>query len=107
MSEYIPDVADEEFAAELLGTHLLVGITRLDQAGQVLEKQQFHGMVVRASVSEGVTLRDSQGREHWVPLRRDAFEPAEPGEYRLRSTGEVVKNPTWLSTWTVHPPERH
>jgi hypothetical protein len=105
--EYVPSAADEEFAAELLGTHLLVGVTHVDHGGRVLDQQQFHGTVIRASVSGGVTLRDPQGGEHWVPLIRDAFQPAEPGEYRLRSTGEVVKNPTWLSTWTVHPPERH
>src|SRR5690242_12211924 len=107
MSEYIPTAADEEFAAELVGTHLLVGVTHVDQAGHVVEQKQFHGTVIRASVREGVILLDQQGREHWVPLMRDAFQPADPGEYRLRSTGEVVTNPTWLTTWTVHPPDRH
>ena len=90
-----------EFAAELIGTHLLVGVTTVDHAGNVIEKRQFHGKVVRASVSEGVTLGDGNGAEHWVPLDREAFEPGEPGMYRLRSTGEVVANPTWLATWTV------
>jgi hypothetical protein len=107
VGEYIPTAVDEDFAAELLGTHLLVGVTHVDHAGHVLEQQQFHGTVIRASISEGVILLDPEGREHWVPLCRDAFRPAEPGEYRLRSTGEVVKNPTWLSTWTVRPPNRH
>jgi hypothetical protein len=107
VSKYIPTPADEEFAAELLGTHLLVGVTNVDHAGRVLDQRQFHGTVVRASVSEGVIVRDSAGHEHWVPLARDAFRPADPGEYRLRSTGEVVNDVTWLSTWTVHPPDRH
>jgi hypothetical protein len=101
------DGSDEEFAAELIGTHLLVGLTNVDHAGNVIDKRQFHGKVVRASVAEGVTLLDSEGQEHWVPLRRDAFEPAEPGEYHLRSTGEVVVDPTWLTRWTVYPPDRH
>jgi hypothetical protein len=73
----------------------------------VLEQRQFHGTVVRASVRDGVIVLDPDGREHWVPLCRDAFRPADPGEYRLRSTGEVVKDVAWLSTWTVHPPDRH
>jgi len=101
------DVSDEEFAAELVGTHVLVGLTHMDRAGNVLRKEQFHGKVVRASVKEGVILVDAEGQERWVPLDREAFEPAEPGEYRLRSTGEVVVDPTWLTTWTVHPPEHH
>jgi hypothetical protein len=98
---------DERFAAELLGTHVLAGVTTLDQVGKVVNQRQFHGIVVRATAADGVTLKDAEGREHWIPLHRDAFEPADPGEYRLRSTGEVVVNPTWLTTWTVHPPDQH
>lgn len=101
------DQSDEQFAAELLGTHVLVGVTTVDRAGKVVSQRQFHGKVVKASADNGVTLLDPQGQEHWVPLSRDAFEPAEPGEYRLRSTGEVVIDPGWLTTWTVHPPDRH
>ena len=96
---------DEDFAAELLGTYVLVGVTEVDHAGRVLAQRQFHGRVVRASAKEGVILVDREGREHWIPLHRDAYEPAEPGEYRLRSTGEVVVDPTWLTTWTVYPPD--
>jgi hypothetical protein len=99
--------SDEDFAAELVGTHVLVGVTEVDHAGTVLRQRQFHGRVLRASATEGVILLDPEGREHWVPLHRDAYEPAEPGEYRLRSTGEVVVDPTWLTTWTVHPRDRH
>jgi hypothetical protein len=101
------DRSDDDFAAELIGTHLLVGLTHVDHAGNVLSKEQFHGKVIRASVEEGVILVDADGREHWVPLDREAFRPADPGEYRLRSTGEVVVDPTWLATWTVRPPDRH
>ena len=101
------DGSDEGFAAELIGTHVLVGLTDVDHAGNVIEKRQFHGKVVRASAEKGVILVDGNGEEHWVPLQRDAFTPAEPGHYRLRSTGEVVVDPTWLATWTVYPPDRH
>jgi hypothetical protein len=97
----------DEFAAELLGTYVLAGVTTVDHAGNILERRQFHGMVVRASVAEGVIVADAEGLEHWLPLDRSAFRPADPGHYRLRSTGEVVVDPAWLTTWTVHPPERH
>jgi hypothetical protein len=29
---------------------------------------------------------------------------AEPGSYRVRQTGEVVENPDFIATWTVHQP---
>ena len=101
------DRSNEEFAAELVGTHLLVGLTHLDHAGNVERLEQFHGKVVRASVDEGVVLVDADGNERWLPLDREAFRPAEPGEYQLRSTGEIVLDPAWLTTWTVSPPKRH
>jgi hypothetical protein len=101
------DGSDQDFAAELVGTHLLVGLTHLDHAGNVVRKEQFHGIVIRASVEEGVILVDADGQELTVPLNREAFRPADPGEYRLRSTGEVVIDPAWLATWTVRPPDRH
>jgi hypothetical protein len=103
----VGDQSDELFAAELLGTDVLVGVTLVDHAGRVTERRQFHGKVVRASVQDGVTLIDADGDEHWLPLNREAYEPAEPGEYELRSTGQVVVDPTWLTKWIVSPPPRH
>jgi hypothetical protein len=101
------DQSDDLFAAELLGTDVLAGVTVVDHAGRVTERRQFHARVVGASVEDGVTLVDAEGEEHWLPLERDAYEPAEPGEYELRSTGEVVVDPTWLTKWIVNPPKRH
>src|SRR5688572_17071982 len=97
------DLSDESFAAELLGTDVLVGVTMVDHAGRVTERRQFLATVVRASVDDGVTLVDTAGDEHWLPLDREAYEPAEPGEYELRSSGQVVVDPTWLTKWIVSP----
>lgn len=101
------DQSDDQFAAELLGTDVLAGVTMVDHAGKVTERRQFHGRVVEASVKDGVTLVDSEGGEHWLPLDPEAYEPAEPGEYELRSTGQIVVDPTWVTKWIVNPPKRH
>ncbi|MFX0060574.1 MAG: hypothetical protein ACFFC7_00125 [Candidatus Hermodarchaeota archaeon] len=39
-----------------------------------------------------------------LPPDLSAFQKAEPGDYRLRSTGEVVINPDFTVLWTVQPP---
>ena len=101
------DRSDDQFAAELLGTDVLVGVTMVDHAGRVKERRQFYGQVVQASAADGVTVVDTEGGEHWLPFERDAYEPAEPGEYELRSTGQIVVDPTWLTKWIVTPPKRH
>jgi len=67
----------------------------------------FHGRVARASTAEGVILQTASGEEIWLPPDFDSYHPADPGEYRLRSTGEVVVNPDYTATWTVWPPDRH
>ena len=91
--------SDDRFAAELLGTHVLAGVADVDRSGNVVARRQFHGRVIRASVDQGVTVVDAEGKEHWLPL--------EPGEYQLRSTGEIVVDPTWLTRWTVQQPSLH
>ena len=98
---------DEEEAKAIIGKHLLVGVTRRNRNEEVTGVEQFHGEIIRASREEGIILRLSgSGEERWVPPDLSRLEQADPGEYRLKSTGEVVVNPDFLSTWTVYPPER-
>ena len=50
----------EKFAAELIGTSVLVGVTHVDHAGKVLRQSQFHGTVLSASVLDGVIRSATQ-----------------------------------------------
>src|SRR4051794_7316518 len=84
----------------LLGKRLLVGITIRDAAGAIVRRQQFCGPVTE--VVDGVVVVDHDGGETLLPAEPDAYEPAQPGTYRLASGGEVV-DPDFLSTWDVLP----
>ncbi|HET9834258.1 MAG TPA: hypothetical protein VFP91_21190 [Vicinamibacterales bacterium] len=101
------DDFDLSTGPELLGAHVLVGITRIDHAGRVVEQSQFHGTVVRATAADGVVIVNAAGKELTLPPDSRAFEPAEPGEYSLRSSDEVVVDPDYLSRWVIRPPNRH
>lgn len=93
-----------KLAAELIGKRVLVGITDLAQDGTVLGKRQFHGDAIRADRRVGIALRlggARAGEEIVLPPDTSAFQPAAPGEYRLRDTGEVVRNPDFLTTWSI------
>ena len=97
---------DDDIAAELIGRHVLVGITYVDEADQVLEQKQVHGVVVRANRQEGIVFRlEPSGKEFTLPPFTGGFERAAPGEYRLRSTGEIVVDPDYTSTWSVKRPK--
>jgi hypothetical protein len=40
----------------------------------------------------------------WLPPDTRAFQKASPGEYRLKSTGEVVADPDYTAMWTLRSP---
>lgn len=104
MDDGAPEWSDD-FAEKLLGSVVLVGITRRSVSGDTLE--QFYGTVVRAG-AEGIDLTLSgsrSGENFFLPPHPQAFLPAQPGSYRLRDTGEVVENPDFTTTWTVEPGE--
>jgi hypothetical protein len=94
-------------AAEIyLGKYILVGVTYVDAAGQVEESVQMHGMVESAS-QEGIVLSlmgERQGQSWTMPADPSAITPAQPGQYQLPETGEVVENPDFICTWMVQKP---
>lgn len=100
-----PPAWDDAKAAKLVGATVLIGITRLDAAGA--EQEQMFGVIRSANGRDGfeVALKGTRaGETYWLPPDLRNIDPAAPGEYRLRSTGEVVTNPDYTTTWTIHPP---
>ena len=85
---------------DLQGKVIVVGITRCDHNDQVVDQQQLAGEFVHMD-DDAVYLRLANGEIFTLPPDISGFKPATPGEYRLRSTGEVVSNPDYIATWTV------
>lgn len=99
---------DPNKAKELIGKYILVGITYLDSNGELESQQQLHGSIKNASENEGILIQLSGAYEgeNWnMPPDTGSISEAEPGEYNLKSTGEVVTNPDFLCTWEVHRPK--
>lgn len=84
----------------LLGKVMLVGITYSDSDGNIKERKQFWGTVKSADKSK-ILIEQKNGEILSLPPDLEAVEPAPEGEYRLHSTGEVVVNPDFLSTWIL------
>src|SRR5262249_7651833 len=102
-----PPPWDEDFAAQLIGKPLLIGVTYADAGGSPLEKVQFHGIVVEADPARGITIScqgDNIGRKFNLPPDLRSISPAKPGDYRLRSTGEVLVDPDYTTSWTMRSP---
>jgi len=98
----LPDF-DEALAAAVIGKSVLVGLTYVNRDNETTGVEQFHGEVVRANSQAGIVLRLSGGgAEFALPPDFSHVEPAPPGDYRLRSSAEVVKNPNFLCTYVIH-----
>jgi hypothetical protein len=93
---------------ELVGKSLLVGITTQDPRGNVLGQKQVHGRITAADPAHGLVIElagANAGKPFTLPPDLRSLKPARPGEYRLRSTGEVIRDPDFLATWIVERPD--
>lgn len=101
---------DAEIAASCIGKRILIGITYCDQHGKAFRQNQLHGLIVSAT-PEGVMIEldGLRAGQVWnMPPDFRSITPAQPGEYTLRETGEVVVNPDLIAKWIVEaPPIRH
>lgn len=98
---------DHFFAKELLGKHVLAGVTALDASGRLITHKQFHGEILTADAREGLRIKllgERAGEFEWLPRDTRAFSKARAGEYRLKSTGEVVVDPDYTTMWTYTEP---
>jgi len=96
---------DAGFAARLVGRSLLVGLTELDHEGALIRRRQVFGIVTVAERARGICVRsETDGAEFWLPPDTRGINPAEPGEYRNRTTGEVVADPDYTAVWTYTRP---
>lgn len=100
-----PPPWDEQWAVRLIGKRVLIGITVID--GESISQEQMFGMILEADRERGVrvALEGSRvGEDYWLPSQPANFVAANPGEYKLRTTGEIVVDPDILSTWTINRP---
>lgn len=93
----------DEFS-EYIGKHLLVGLSYTDDENVVTMQLQFHGWIVRIA-DDGIFVNRADGNgEFSLPPDVSSLQPAGPGNYKLRSTGEVVVNLDYICSWTIHAP---
>jgi hypothetical protein len=83
---------------------VLVGVTYVDQANRSIGQRQFWGVVQAFHADRGVhlALRGGDAGKHCLlPPDPSRYRPAKPGSYTLKSTGETLRDPDFLSTWIM------
>ncbi|MFL0811452.1 MAG: hypothetical protein K6L76_13620 [Agarilytica sp.] len=85
----------------LINKIILIGITILDDNDELITQIQVYGPVIKVNADGIVILRNQTKSEFSIPPDFENLLEAKSGEYNLRSTGETVINPDYLSSWTV------
>jgi hypothetical protein len=95
---------------DLVGKTILLGLTFADSDGNIVERVQRHGVVESADPEEGVAVRLVAPGQSWdgelyrLPPDLSNVSEASPGAYRLRSTGETIVDPDFISSWEIRSP---
>ncbi|WP_431113198.1 hypothetical protein [Variovorax paradoxus] len=96
---------DASIAKKLPGKIVLVGVAYFEvDAEEPFKQQQLFGRVLSADRATGILLSlegQRTGEQYRLPPDTRSFQEAGPGEYRLRSTGEVVVNPDFTVTFSI------
>jgi hypothetical protein len=90
---------NEDRARFAIGKSVLVGITKMTPEGHASEHHQLFGTLSAIDAVKGLTFALSNGKTYTLPPDIRSLEEARPGEYRLRSSGEVVVDPDYTFTW--------
>ena len=85
---------------DLRGKVLLIGLTYYSKNGDFEEQKQLWGTVAEAN-EKAITIIQSNGELFSLPPDLSSVIAADPGEYTLHTTNEVVVNPDYLSTWSI------
>jgi hypothetical protein len=86
---------------DLIGKVILIGVTYVDKEDNLLDCKQWWGIVESASSDIGIRVALKNSSDPCVlPPDLNAVRRAPPGEYRLKESGEIIKDPDFLTTWT-------
>ena len=84
--------------SDYLNKTVLIGASWVDDADQVVERRQMYGTIERIG-DEGIEIVMRDGEKLILPPYPNALQPAEPGEYTLQETLEIVNDPDYLAVW--------
>jgi hypothetical protein len=94
---------DASDLSSYVGKLVMVGITRVNAAGEAVAQLQYHGRIQDIG-EEGIRIETPDGKQMMLPPAIESLQPAPPGEYRERSSGVVVNDPDLVSSWEIREP---
>jgi hypothetical protein len=71
------------------------------------EKKQFWGIITAISTKRGIEVTNPKANiTFYLPPDLACLYPAQKGKYTLKSSGEIIEDPDFYTTWTsTKPPQ--
>ena len=85
-----------------IGKTVLVGISVFSSIGELEERYQYFGEII--SIDNVISIKTKEGSIWTLPPDTKSLRKASKGIYTLKSNGEQIENPDFLSTWNVTKP---
>lgn len=85
-----------------IGKRILIGINYFDKNNTLIEQYQTSGVI--DSVTETKINIKREGCDELFVLPNDdgAILEAKPGEYKEKTTGKIIKNPSFIAQWDIY-----
>lgn len=99
---------DEEFARDIIGQSLLVGISRLSSDGELIGREQVFGEIVSVDERNGIEIKKRvDGTIFTIAPMITAIMPADPGRYELTDSDEIIDDPDFTLRLTLTEPTKN
>lgn len=93
---------NKKAADSFLGKSVIIGKTYQKPDGTVKERKQWYGTIVQVHQTDGFAIKLKDSEEiMWLPPQAQAMQKAPPGIYKLKSTGDEIEDPDFISNWIV------
>ncbi len=92
---------DQRLARWLTGKRCIIGLRHINADGETTGMTQIHGEILTFNPTQLVIRDLSDGDDLSMPADTSVFRYAPVGDYRLRSTGEVVTDPDAECRWAI------
>ena len=79
----------------------LIGLSFVDKNGDLVEQYQTHGSLIELTDEGLLKIKREDNSIFQMPYDRDTIKKADKGEYRERSTGQIIIDPDYIMTWEI------
>ncbi len=89
------------FKELIKGKVFLIGLTFIDHDEKIIEEYQTSGIVNELTDKGIFKFIRTDGSIFSLPYEPESIKPAAKGEYREKSTNNIIIDPDFITTWII------